>query len=61
MEKYIIQIEILRVVQYIIWLISLFWLGYEIGQQKIIKDLMKKDLQRLKKYEYSRISETNNR
>ena len=41
MEKYIIQIEILRVVQYIIWLISLFWLGYEIGQQKIIKDLIK--------------------
>ena len=61
MEKYIIQIEILRVVQYIIWLIILFWLGYEIGQHKIIKDLMKKDLQRLKKYEYSRISETNNR
>ena len=61
MEKYIIQIEILRVSTIYNWLISMFWLGYEIGQQKIIKDLMKKDLQRLKKYEYSRISETNNR
>ena len=61
MESSIVQIEILKIVEYIIWLISAFWLGYEIGKQSICTKLLEKDLERLKKYEYSRTSKTNNR
>ena len=61
MENSIVQIEILKIVQHILWLASAFWLGYELGKQHICTKLMEKDLERLKKYEYSRASKTNNR
>ena len=52
----IAQIEILKIVQHILWLVSAFWLGYEIGKQHICTKLIEKDreqiyntLQQLKK------------
>lgn len=52
----IAQIEILKIIQHIIWLVSAFWLGYEIGKQHICTKLIEKDreqiyntLQQLKK------------
>ena len=55
------QIEILKIVQHILWLVSAFWLGYELGKQHICSKLLEKDLERLKNHEYSRITKTNNR
>ena len=45
----------------IIFSITIYFLGYFLGQQKILKDLLEKDLKRIKDYEYSRITKTNNR
>jgi len=52
----IAQIEILKIVQHILWLVSAFWLGYETGKQHIYTKLIEKDreqinntLQQLKK------------
>lgn len=62
------QIEILRMAQHILWLVSAFWLGYEIGQQKAITKLLNKHLHDLAEFrekgkfnEYTRATKTNKR
>lgn len=45
----------------IIFSITIYFLGYFLGQQKILKDLLQEDLKRVKDYEYTRITKTNNR
>lgn len=47
MDSNIAQIEILKIVQHIIWLVSAFWLGYEIGKQHICTKLMEKDREQI--------------
>ena len=39
----IAQIEILKIIQHILWLVSAFWLGYEIGKQHICTKLIEED------------------
>ena len=48
MEKTIMTIEILKIIQYILWVVSAFWLGYEIGKQHIYTKLIEKDMKDLK-------------
>lgn len=45
----IAQIEILKIVQHILWLVSAFWLGYEIGKQHICTRLIEDDRKLIKK------------
>lgn len=52
---------IARIIWYILIFINIYWLGYIVGEQKILKDLLKEDLERVKDIEYSRITKTNNR
>lgn len=42
------MIEVLKIAQHILWIVSAFWLGYEIGKQHICTELMKKDMEELK-------------
>lgn len=54
-EKTIATIEILKIIQHILWIVSAFWLGYEIGKQHICTKLIEKDMmdlkEKLKKWE----------
>ncbi len=49
MEKTIATIEVLKIVFYIIIVVSAFWQGYIIGQQKVYKDLLKKEWEKCEK------------
>jgi hypothetical protein len=45
----IAQIEILKIVQHILWLVSAFWFGYEIGKQHICTRLIEDDRKLIEK------------
>jgi len=48
MEKSLIIIEVGKFMMQIIWIVSIFWFGYLIGQQKIYTKLMDKDYDKFK-------------
>ena len=50
MEEAIRTITLCQIGIRILWVISAFWLGYEIGKQKVYTKLLEKDQEELRKY-----------
>lgn len=48
MEKTLVIIEIGKFLMQIVWIVSIFWWGYLIGQQKTYTKLMDKDFDKFK-------------